>query len=91
VFFILSLFLLTLLSFLFSAFIYLLVFELVLYTTLSLFFALKDNGLSLMNGFKQMYTCLILHISYGLGYLEGICDFVLLKKLPNKKNEKLSR
>ncbi|MDA9183202.1 glycosyltransferase family 2 protein [Flavobacteriaceae bacterium] len=90
-FFILSFFLLTLLSFLFSTFIYFLVFELVLYTMLNLFFALKDNGLNLMNGFKQMYTCLILHISYGLGYIEGIYDFVLLKKLPNEKNEKLSR
>ena len=90
-FFILSLFVLTLLSFVFSAFIYLLVFELAIYTMLNLFFALKDNGLNLMNVFMQMYTCLILHISYGLGYLEGIYDFVLLKKLPNEKNEKLSR
>ena len=90
-FFILSLFLLIVLIFFFPALIYLFLFELALYTMLSLFFSLKDNGLNLINGFKQMYTYLILHISYGVGYLEGIYDFVLFKNSPNKKHEKISR
>lgn len=34
---------------------------------------------------------LILHISYGSGYLKGILDFVLLNKKPVKKNMELSR
>tara|TARA_B110000037_G_C17066542_1_gene484056 strand:- start:281 stop:1327 length:1047 start_codon:yes stop_codon:yes gene_type:complete len=89
--FVLSLFLLILLSLIFPAITYLLIFELAFYTALNMFFSLKDNGLNLINGFKQMYTYLILHISYGLGYLEGIYDFLLLNKLPNEKNEKLSR
>jgi hypothetical protein len=80
-----------LLSIFFPAFIYLLFFELFLYAFLNFYFALKDNGINFRNVFMQMYTCLILHLSYGLGYLEGVYDFILLNKLPNHKNEKLSR
>ena len=88
---ILSIFLLTFLSVFNLGFIYLLGFELVLYTLLSFYFSVKDNGFNLKNGIMQMYTCLTLHISYGFGYLEGIYDFILLDKPPNQKNEKLSR
>ena len=33
----------------------------------------------------------ILHISYGLGYLEGIWQFVILNNAPKKKSEQLTR
>lgn len=36
-----------------------------------------------------IFTYLILHISYGLGYLEGVINFLILRKLP--KNSSLSR
>ncbi|MFZ9956224.1 MAG: glycosyltransferase family 2 protein [Flavobacteriales bacterium] len=40
---------------------------------------------------KVMFTFLILHFSYGLGYLKGVLNFVVLKKKPEKKHEALSR
>lgn len=89
--FIVSFCLLTLLSFVSPFFFYLLIIKLFLYTTLNLFFSFIDNGFNFTDLVKQMYTYLILHISYGSGYLEGIYDFVLFNKSPNKKNEKLSR
>lgn len=33
----------------------------------------------------------ILHFSYGFGYLNGIIDFLILNKKPDKKQERLSR
>lgn len=33
----------------------------------------------------------ILHISYGLGYLKGVFDFILRKKKPSEKQKELSR
>jgi GT2 family glycosyltransferase len=91
VLFVISIILLTLLSFIFPILIYLLFFELASYIILNFLFASKDNGFNLINGFKQMYACFILHLSYGLGYLEGIYDFIFLNNIPNEKNEKLSR
>lgn len=38
-----------------------------------------------------IYSFLILHISYGSGYLLGIIDFLLLNKNPNKNEVKMSR
>ena len=38
-----------------------------------------------------MYTCLILHVSYGHGYIEGIFDFLIINRLPKTNHEKLSR
>jgi len=89
--FVLSLLLLPFLSFLFPVLIYLLISELVLYLLLNMFFSLKYNGLNLINVFMQMFAYLTLHISYGIGYLEGVIDFVFINKLPSKKHEKLSR
>jgi GT2 family glycosyltransferase len=48
----------------------------------------KDQSLKFGDVFK---TFPILHISYGLGYLKGIFDFVLLKKKPSDKQKELSR
>ncbi len=91
VLFIVSLILLTLLGFFFPIFIYLLLLELSLYFTLNFLFSFKDNRFKLINCSIQMYAHLILHISYGFGYLQGIYDFILFNKIPNEKNEKLSR
>lgn len=89
--FVLSLIALPLLSLLFPIFFIFLGVELSLYLLLNAIFAFKDNKFNVINLLKQMYTCSILHVSYGLGYLEGIIDFIILNKQPNSKNEELSR
>lgn len=72
-------------------FIYAFLLEISSYMLLSFIFAFKTNGFNFTYIIKQMYTCFILHFSYGLGYLEGILDFLILNKKPNEKNETLSR
>jgi GT2 family glycosyltransferase len=47
-----------------------------------------DKSLKFWDVFK---TFPILHVSYGLGYLKGIIDFILLKKKPSEKQKQLSR
>lgn len=47
--------------------------------------------ITIANRFKIIYTFLILHLSYGLGYFNGIIDFILLNKHPTKKNTQLTR
>ena len=63
---------------------------LVLYFAFAFIFAMK-----IAKKKKQIpriiFTFLILHISYGWGYLMGIIDFVLLNKKPQKKDMKLTR
>lgn len=41
--------------------------------------------------FKVVRAFLILHFSYGLGYLEGVFQFLILGKSPSKSNQTLSR
>lgn len=48
-------------------------------------FSLKSNPI------KIVFSFLILHISYGFGYLMGILDFLILNKNPTKKSEALTR
>lgn len=48
----------------------------------------KDRSLRFRDVFK---TFPILHISYGLGYLKGIIDFILFRKKPSEKQKQLSR
>ncbi len=74
-----------------SKFAYVFLFEILSYLLLNFIFAFKTSGLNLIWILKQMYTCFILHFSYGFGYLEGILDFIILNKIPNEKNETLSR
>lgn len=81
-------FLLTLINY---NFFYVFFVEMISYFLLSFIFALRINKFNIFQIFMQMYTCLILHFSYGLGYLEGIIDFLILNKTPNQKNETLSR
>tara|TARA_Y100001958_G_C21247059_1_gene577997 strand:+ start:5134 stop:6159 length:1026 start_codon:yes stop_codon:yes gene_type:complete len=89
--FLTSIILFSLLGFLFPIFFYLLFLELIIYGILNFIFSFKDNRFNLINIFKQMYAHLILHLSYGFGYLEGIYDFLIFRKIPNEKNERLSR
>jgi glycosyltransferase involved in cell wall biosynthesis len=39
----------------------------------------------------SIFTFIILHVGYGLGYLNGIIDFALIGKRPSDKNKTLSR
>lgn len=40
---------------------------------------------------KLIYAFLILHLSYGIGYFNGMIDFLLLNKNPTEKNTELTR
>lgn len=40
---------------------------------------------------KLIFTYFVLHVSYGLGYLKGIWEFLLLQKKPSDKQKRLSR
>jgi GT2 family glycosyltransferase len=45
----------------------------------------------LINANQLSITYLILHISYGMGYLKGIFHFFILRKKPSDKQKQLSR
>lgn len=90
-FFLISILLFPILIMINSKFSYPFLLELTTYVVLNFIFSLKTNGLNFIHIFKQMYTCFILHISYGFGYLEGIIDFLILNTNPSGKNETLSR
>lgn len=62
---------------------------LVLYVLMAVFMAFRQNSKAI-TAIKIAYTFFILHFSYGIGYLKGIFDFILLKK-SIKKHESLSR
>ena len=62
---------------------------LVLYVLMAGFMAFRQNAQPI-TAIKIAYTFFILHFSYGIGYLKGIFDFILLKK-SIKKHESLSR
>jgi len=64
---------------------------LILYTILISYFSVKLSSklFETVNLFKSFF---ILHASYGLGYLEGIFNFIVLNRdSANDKNEELSR
>ena len=60
------------------------------YLFLSIFFTMviSDDNINKWGVFK---TFPILHVSYGLGYLKGIIDFLILNKKPSNKQKRLSR
>lgn len=62
----------------------------VFYKTAAFFFALRMHP-----SFSQipavMWSFFILHSSYGLGYLEGLFNFMLLRRNPRSSGSKLSR
>jgi hypothetical protein len=55
----------------------------------AIFAILKSNKITIIAG--MVYTFFILHFSYGLGYLTGLYRFVLLRKSPASRQERLSR
>ncbi len=74
-----------------SDYVYITAIPLVLYTLLISYFSFKLSGKlsETINLFKSFF---ILHFSYGLGYLEGIFNFIVLNRdSANSNNEKLSR
>lgn len=78
------------LSFINKSFFYLFIGIIILYFISALLFSFeKTKGFS--NVSKLMITFFILHLSYGLGYLEGILDFLVFNKKPNLRNSELSR
>ncbi|MEN8810215.1 MAG: glycosyltransferase family 2 protein [Flavobacteriales bacterium] len=79
-----------LLSFLFALFTYLVSFVVIAYLFFALYFG-KKSGKSFSEGMKIAFVFSILHTSYGLGYLKGIVQFVLLQKQPSDRSKKLTR
>lgn len=61
-----------------------------LYLMLALYFAAKAAEKSAQI-FATIKTFFILHFGYGLGYLEGLWDFLVLNKKPSQNNQTLSR
>lgn len=60
------------------------------YFTLSIYSAVR-MAKSFMQVVQICWSFYILHLSYGIGYLEGILDFILLRKSGGKQNTSLSR
>jgi glycosyltransferase involved in cell wall biosynthesis len=63
---------------------------LTLYFLLAMYSAVKKSN-NLIRIFKILWIFLILHFSYGLGYIEGIIDFLLLRKKISDKKAILNR
>ena len=63
---------------------------LLLYIFGALYFAVKQVGAN-TKALKVAATFFILHFSYGLGYLNGILNFVILNKKPENRHSALSR
>ncbi len=61
---------------------------LMLYISLAFYSSLK---LEKVHNFKVVYSFMILHLSYGKGYLDGIIRFIIFNRQPSVKNEQLSR
>jgi cellulose synthase/poly-beta-1,6-N-acetylglucosamine synthase-like glycosyltransferase len=79
-----------LLSFVSHYFFGLLFGALIFYVITSLFFALKKSE-SILETLKIIYTFFILHFSYGLGYVKGLINFIILNRKPDERSKKLSR
>lgn len=65
-----------------------------LYLLLGLYFSFKSISFELKDWIKAIkiwITFPLLHISYGLGYLKGMNDFLLFKRKPSDKQKRLSR
>jgi glycosyltransferase involved in cell wall biosynthesis len=60
-----------------------------LYLTLGIYSARQAN--SWQEGLQIIFALFILHSAYGLGYIEGIWHFYLLKRNPAKTHASLSR
>ncbi|HIP32435.1 MAG TPA: glycosyltransferase family 2 protein [Crocinitomicaceae bacterium] len=65
-------------------------FPLIIYVLMNVFFSFK-LAKSSADALQLLITYPILHISYGLGYVKGLIDFLLFKKQPSENQKKLSR
>lgn len=92
--FVISIFVFFLFAFFDFRFLYILYLELGVYFFFSFLSAVRlfyKGEMNILNIFKLIFTYLVLHIGYGLGYLNGIVDFIFYDKLPSKKYERLTR
>lgn len=65
---------------------------LAIYVFMAIYFTFKIvKSDSDMKTFSALQTFPILHIGYGLGYIKGLIDFVLMNKKPSDKQKRLSR
>ena len=62
----------------------------IIYVAMLMYFSLKASE-NKIPFFEVLKTYLILHISYGLGYLKGIWTFFVMKQHPSDKQKELSR
>lgn len=88
--FVAFLFVIPLLFFISKVLFFISMFGLLIYSLLAIYFSYKKatNRKEFMGILK---TFPILHISYGLGYLQGIIHFLILQKKPTDKQKRLSR
>ena len=63
---------------------------LAIYLFLAVVFALKQTS-GAHKVITVVYTFILLHLSYGLGYLNGVIRFTLFNKKPTDSNKQLSR
>ena len=61
-----------------------------IYLILAYYNGLKKSS-SLIDSLKITYTFLILHLSYGTGYLNGLIRFYIFRKKPTSASTKLTR
>jgi cellulose synthase/poly-beta-1,6-N-acetylglucosamine synthase-like glycosyltransferase len=80
----------SILSFVHPFFLYTFLIFLIAYIFLALYSGLK-RAKKLFDGIRVAPIFPILHISYGLGYLLGLVNFILLGNGPSKKSTTLSR
>ncbi len=78
------------LSLIFPIFVYPLILGLFLYLASGYFFAFRLSKSPVIH-LQIISIFFLLHCSYGLGYLIGIIDFLLLRKNPSHKNTEISR
>ena len=57
---------------------------------LGFYFAFKKTGIK-KDAFLVFYTFLLLHLSYGYGYLLGLIDFIIFNKKPKSSSARLTR
>lgn len=90
IFFVLFLLLWAITFFIDSIFLFFFTALFIFYLLLSVFYASAKTK-NFLEIIKMMFVFSILHISYGLGYLFGILDFILLKREPGKRSRELTR
>lgn len=62
------------------------------YVLMAIYFTVKIlKSDSTVKFISVLQTFPILHVSYGLGYLKGLIDFILMNKKPSDKQKRLSR